>query len=97
MSSNKLQLLSQTHQCLPYWGSSQASFSSQFRQSVSQSVVFLPQKHDVDIRIVYTGYFLIVYCKLQSTQLDRVISKDEVKVREVGIIHRWFTGVVLLG
>jgi len=41
--------------------------------------------------------FDIVYCKLQSTQLDRVISKVEVrKGREAGIIHRWFTGVVLL-
>jgi len=39
----------------------------------------------------------IVYCKLQSTQLDRVISKVEVrKGREEGTIHRWFTGVVLL-
>jgi len=41
--------------------------------------------------------FFIVYRKLQSTQLDRVISKVEVrKGREAGTIHRWFTGVVLL-
>ena len=45
----------------------------------------------------YFLFFLIVYCKLQSTQLDRVISKVEVrKGREAGTIHRWFTGVVLL-
>jgi len=42
--------------------------------------------------------FFIVYCKLQSTQLDRVISKVEVrKGREAGTIHQWFTAVVLLG
>jgi len=41
--------------------------------------------------------FFIVYRELQSTQLDRVISKSEVrKGREAGTIHRWFTGVVLL-
>ena len=41
--------------------------------------------------------FFIVYCKLQSTQLERVISRSEVrKGREAGTIHRWFTGVVLL-
>jgi len=41
--------------------------------------------------------FLNVYCNLQSTHLDRVISKVEVrKGREAGTIHRWFTGVVLL-
>ena len=39
----------------------------------------------------------IVYRKLQSTQLDRIISKGEVrKGREAGTIHRWVTGVVLL-
>jgi len=41
---------------------------------------------------IYFFYFFIVYCKLQSTQLNRVISKG----REAGTIHRWFTGVVLL-
>jgi len=42
-------------------------------------------------------YFFIVYCNLQSTQLDRVISKVEVrKGREAGTIHQWFTGVVLM-
>ena len=42
-------------------------------------------------------FFLFVYYKLQSIQLDRVISKSEVrKDREAGTIHRWFTGVVLL-
>ena len=42
--------------------------------------------------------FFIVHCKLQSTPLDRVISKSEVrKGREAGNVHRWFTGVVLLG
>ena len=46
---------------------------------------------------VKTVYIFIVYCKLQSTQLDRVISKFEVrKGREAGTIHRWFTAVVLL-
>ena len=45
----------------------------------------------------YEELFFIVHRKLQSTQLDRVISKSEVrKGREAGIIHRWFTGVVLL-
>jgi len=39
--------------------------------------------------------FFIVYCKLQSSQLDRVISKVEVrKGREAGTTHRWFTEVV---
>jgi len=43
------------------------------------------------------GNFFIVYCKLQTTQLARVISKIEVrKGREAGTIHRWFTGVVQL-
>ena len=43
-------------------------------------------------------FLLFVYCKLQSTQLDRVISKGEArKGRETGTIHRWFTAVVLLG
>jgi len=43
-------------------------------------------------------FFLFVYCKLQSTQLDRIISKGEMrKGCEAGTIHRWFTGVVLLG
>jgi len=38
-----------------------------------------------------------VYCKLQSTQLDRVISKFDVrKGREASSIHQWFTAVVLL-
>ena len=42
-------------------------------------------------------HLFIVYCNLQSTQLDRVISKVEVrKGREAGTIHRWFTGGVLL-
>jgi hypothetical protein len=44
------------------------------------------------------NYFFIVYCELQSTQLDRVISKGEVRKRiAAGTIYRWFTGVVLLG
>jgi len=46
---------------------------------------------------IFYFIFFIVYCKLQSTQLDRVISKAEIrKGREAGTIHRWFTGVVLL-
>jgi len=41
--------------------------------------------------------FFIVYSKLQSTQLGRVISKIEIrKGSEAGTIHRWFTVVVLL-
>jgi len=41
--------------------------------------------------------FFIVYCKLQSTQ-HRVISKVEVrKGREADIIHRLFTGTLILG
>jgi hypothetical protein len=47
---------------------------------------------------IQNSYFFIVHCKLQSTQLDGVISKSEVrKGSEAGTIQRWFTGVVLLG
>jgi len=44
-----------------------------------------------------TMVVFIVYCKLQSTQLFRVISKVEVrKGREAGTVNRWFTGIVLI-
>jgi len=52
---------------------------------------------DVCWTVHHCDNFYIVCCKLQSTQLVRVISKIEVRNgREAGTIHRWFTAVVLL-
>jgi len=60
-------------------------------------VLNISETHLIQMLLCKRQTFFIVYCKLQSTQLDRVISKSEVKKgREAGTIHRWFTGVVLL-
>ena len=50
--------------------------------------VFTEQTATSYCNIIVCNHFLFVYCKLQSTQSDRVLSKGELrKGREAGTIH----------
>ena len=55
---------------------------------------FTPSKY----QFLVFFYFLLYIANYNLLNIDRVISKVEVREgREAGTIHRWFTGALLLG